>query len=64
MAGLLAGAIKNKPPPLLNPGGAIIDSYAMAVEFPLEADRLFDGELLLLLMDGCSKFTKINLCTL
>ncbi len=44
--------IKNKPPPLMNAGDRIVNSYAMAVDFPLEADRIFDGELNLLLMDG------------
>jgi hypothetical protein len=51
MAGL-AGMIKNKPPPLVNPEDRVTDSYSMAVDFPLESDRLFDGELNLLLMDG------------
>ncbi len=54
MAGL-AGVIRNKPPPHMNPGDGIASSYAMAVEFPPEADRLFDGELSLLLMDGLLK---------
>ena len=44
-------AMRNKPPPL-NPDERLPNSYAMAVEFPMEPDRLFDGELNLLLMDG------------
>jgi hypothetical protein len=52
----LTEMIKNKPPALLNPGDRLPGSYAMAVDFPLEADRLFDGELNLLLMDGLFTF--------
>jgi hypothetical protein len=42
--------MKNKPQPLLSSGDG--NAYAMAVEFPLETDRIFDKELNLLLMDG------------
>jgi hypothetical protein len=52
MAGGLLAKITNKPPPLAEAGDKATDSYAMAVNFPLQADRLFDGELNLLLMDG------------
>ena len=50
MAGL-AALMKKKPPPP-EPGDRPIKSYAMAVEFPSAPDRVFDGELNLLLIDG------------
>ncbi len=50
MAGLV-GLIKAKP---LKPVIAPVNSnpYAIALEFPDESARLFDGDLKLLLMDG------------
>ena len=52
MAGIV-GLIKAKPlKPVIN---AIENNpYGMATKFPEEPDRLFDGELKLLLMDGYS----------
>ncbi len=50
MAGLV-GLIKSKPlKPVIAP--VVSNPYAIAMEFPEESTRLFDGELKLLLMDG------------
>ncbi len=54
MAGGLVGLIKNKPlKPVLNATNN--NPYAMAMQLPTESDRIFDGELKLLLMDGLSE---------
>jgi hypothetical protein len=52
MAGIV-GLIKSKSlKPVLNPSSN--NPYAIAMRFPEESDRIFDGELKLLLMDGLS----------
>jgi hypothetical protein len=51
MAGLLA-AIKKKPKARINTGEEHHNPYAVALQFPEESERLFDGDLKLLLMDG------------
>ena len=53
MAGLV-GLIKNKPKPVANVSDN--NPYAMAMCMPAETDRIFDGELKLLLMDGLLYF--------
>ena len=53
MAGLV-GLIKNKPKPVANVSDN--NPYAMAMCIPAETDRIFDGELKLLLMDGLLQF--------
>ena len=53
MAGLV-GLIKAKPlKPVLS--ATSNNPYAMAMQIPAESDRIFDGELKLLLMDGLSQ---------
>jgi hypothetical protein len=50
MAGIV-GLIKNKPlKPIIAPVNN--NPYAIALEFPDESARLYDGDLKLLLMDG------------
>ena len=58
MAGIV-GLIKAKPlKPVIN---AIENNpYGMATKFPEEPDRLFDGELKLLLMDGYSNLASLT----
>ncbi len=59
----LVGLIRSKTLPILAPD-AKNNPYAIAMKFPEESARLFDGELKLLLMDGldttytfwCSKY--------
>jgi hypothetical protein len=53
MAGLV-GLIKAKPlKPVLS--ATSNNPYAMAMQIPAESDRIFDGDLKLLLMDGLSE---------
>jgi hypothetical protein len=52
MAGIV-GLIKSKPLKPIIPA-VVNNPYAIALEFPDESDRLFDGDLKLLLMDGLS----------
>ena len=57
MAGLV-GLIKSKPlKPILNPLNN--NPYTMAMRFPEESERIFDGELKLLLMDGLCHFSEL-----
>jgi hypothetical protein len=52
MAGLV-GLIKSKPKPVIN--DVSNNPYSMAMQLPEPSERIFDGELKLLLMDGLAK---------